>query len=130
MLQAVDGRNFLNDMHQNYQLPSFNPGPVANGSGSYARGGASPYLPGSYFSNNPTPVMLQSASTPVEGGVSVMNTLGSNSPNRPPPPPYPTNYTDKDPNLGSSIDHDTWNPTRPNSLALGNSSRKKTSTGK
>ena len=57
----------------------------------------------------------------------ILNALAATSPPRPPPPPYPGQYSEIDPSLSQNLDSDasSWPPQRPNSLALGNCSKKK-----
>jgi len=54
---------------------------------------------------------------------STMNALARSSPPRPPPPPYPGQYNEVAQNR--DVDSSSWPPQRPNSLALGNCSKKK-----
>ena len=125
-------RHTDSDMHQNHQ--DLNQPPSANNQAPYHRGGLPGPYPQSPFYGGISSHSMMAPNSSVSSEASgtsqhapILNALAGNSPPRPPPPPYPGQYNEMDPSLTQKHDADapSWAPQRPNSLALGNCSKKK-----
>ena len=118
-------------MHQLHQ--ELNQVTTSNNQTSYHRSGVpAAYVQGPFYGGLTTHSMMNHspAVTSDNSGAAhgpILNALTGNSPPRPPPPPYPAQYNEIDPSIAPKpeVDSPSWPPQRPNTLALGNSSKKK-----